>query len=427
MTAKAGVLRGRDFRTFYAGYATSLLGTSMSTLAVAFAVLDVGGDAGDLGWVMAAGIAPQVVFMLLGGVVADRLGRRRVMLAADVTRCAAQTVFAAALFLERPHIWLFVLLSAVRGTGEGFFKPALTALTVEITPPADLGDANALLGLARSAATVAGPALAGALVALAGPAVVIAVDAASYGASVLALGLLRVPATRRAVGRSLLRDLSEGWAEFRAHPWLVATTVQFGCINLLVWGPFLLLGPVLAEQRLGGAGAWGAIMAGYGAGSVAGGLLALDRRPRRPLVCATVATLGYGLPCALLAVHAAVAVITAGALVAGAASALAAAFHGTVMQQRVPAGALARVSSFQSLGSYSFGPLGLAAAGPVAAVVGSGPVLWFAAAWATLGGLVVLSLPTVRAIRRPSVPATAAGQPPPRGRRRTGARSGGGR
>ena len=411
---RAGVLRGRDFRTFYAGYVTSLLGTAMSTPAVAFAVLDGGGNATGLGWMMAAGIAPQVVFLLLGGVAADRFGRRRVMLVADATRCAAQAAFAAALFLDhgRPHIWLFVLLAAVRGTGEGFFRPALSALTVEIAPGDRLGDANALLGMARSAATVAGPALAGLLITVAGPAVVIAVDAASYGASVLALGRLRVPGSSCVVaGRSLLRDLADGWAEFRAHSWLVVTTVQFTFVNLVVWGPFLLLGPVLSDQRPGGAGAWGLTMAAYGAGSVAGGLLALGRRPGRPLVWATVATLGYGVPCALLALDAEVVVTAAGALVAGVGSALAAAFTGTVLQQQVPAGALARVSSFQTLGSYSAGPLGLAVAGPVAGLVGPGTVLGFAAVWATVGGLAVLAVPAVRAIRW-SAPALEAGPRP---------------
>ncbi|MBC3841153.1 MFS transporter [Streptacidiphilus sp. 4-A2] len=157
------------------------------------------------------------------------------------------------------------------GTGEGFFKPALTALTVEITPPGELVNANALLGVGRSVAAIAGPALAGLLVAVSSPAVVIMVDAVSYGASVLALGLLRLPATGRGGGGSLLGELSAGWAEFRGRSWLVATTVQFTVINLVVWGPFLLLGPVLADQRPGGAEAWGAILAAYGAGSVAGG------------------------------------------------------------------------------------------------------------------------------------------------------------
>src|SRR6266496_681089 len=148
----AAVLRERNFGRFYAGYVTSLFGTSMSTVALAFAVLDGGGTAADLGYVFAAGVVPQVAFMLGGGVVADRLGRRPVMLAADLVRFAVQAALAAALLTSAPPIWLFVLLEGLLGTGEAFFAPSLTALTPDIAPPARLSDANALLGVAQSAA-----------------------------------------------------------------------------------------------------------------------------------------------------------------------------------------------------------------------------------------------------------------------------------
>ena len=152
------MLRDRDFAHFFAGYATSLLGTSMSALAVSFAVLDGGGTASDLGLVLAAGIVPQVLFMLGGGVLADRLGRRPVMLGADATRCAAQAALAGAVLAGRPALWVFILLAVARGTGDAVFTPALSGLTVELAPRDDLVNANALLSAARSAAVVAGPA-----------------------------------------------------------------------------------------------------------------------------------------------------------------------------------------------------------------------------------------------------------------------------
>src|SRR5450755_2406 len=141
----AGVLRERNFRRFYTGYVTSLFGTSMSSVALAFAVLDGGGNAADLGYIFAAGVVPQVVFMLGGGVIADRIGRRPVMLAADAVRFTAAAALAAALFAGPPPIWLFIVLEALLGTGEAFFTPALGALTPDIAPPARLSDANALL------------------------------------------------------------------------------------------------------------------------------------------------------------------------------------------------------------------------------------------------------------------------------------------
>ncbi len=392
------MLRDRDFARFFAGYATSLLGTSMSALAVSFAVLDSGGTASDLGVVLAAGIVPQVLFMLGGGVLADRLGRRPVMLGADAARCAAQAALAGAVLAGRPALWVFILLAMVRGTGDAVFSPALSGLTVELAPPDDLVNANALLSAARSAAVVAGPSLAGILVALAGPGPVIALDAGSYAVSVLALASLRLPATRTRAAHSYREDLRDGWAEFRGRPWLVITTVQFTLFNLLTWGPYLLLGPVLSRDYLGGAGAWGAIMACFGGGSVLGAVAALGRNPRRPIVAATVATFGYGLPCALLALGAPAVAVAGGALVAGAGSTLGGTFASAAEQQQLPPGVLARVSAFQTVTAFAFGPLAFAAAGPVAAVVGARTVLGFGAAWSTLGAAIVLALPPVRAV-----------------------------
>jgi MFS family permease len=125
---KLGVLTGPDFRRFYIGYSTSLLGTAMSSVAIAFAVLGSGGTTTGLGVVFAANIVPMVAFMLGGGALADRLGRRPVMLAADVARCAAQAVLAAALSLGHPRLWLFVAVALVVGTGNAFFQPALSGL-----------------------------------------------------------------------------------------------------------------------------------------------------------------------------------------------------------------------------------------------------------------------------------------------------------
>lgn len=412
----------------------------MSALAVSFAVLDGGGTASDLGVVLAAGIVPQVLFMLGGGVLADRIGRRPVMLGADAARCAAQAALAGAVLAGHPALWVFILLAMARGTGDAVFTPALSGLTVELAPPDDLVNANALLSAARSAAVVAGPSLAGVLVALAGPGTVIAIDAGSYAVSVLALASLQLPAARQervqrsagravagraaigpgaagpvavqrraarvAVVRSGLEDLREGWAEFRGRAWLVITTVQFTLFNLLTWGPFLLLGPVLCRDYLGGAGAWGAVMACYGAGSVLGSLLALGRRPHRPMAAATAATFGYALPCALLALHAPVAGVAAGALAAGTGSALAGTFSAAAEQQQLPAGVLARVTAFQVVTAFAFGPLAFAAAGPVAAVLGARTVLGFGAVWSTLSCAVVLALPAVRAVTAPPPPRT---------------------
>jgi hypothetical protein len=406
-SGRLGPLAGRNFRRFYVGYTTSLLGTSMSAVAIAFAVLQSGGTATTLGVVFTANIVPMIAFMLGGGVIADRLGRRPVMLTADVARCAAQSALAVALFLGRPHVWLFVAVAFVVGTGNAFFSPALSGLAVQLAPRDQLGNANALFGMARPAAAVAGPALAGILIAVASPAAPIAVDAGSYAVSAVALALLSFPAADRTRARSPLRDLADGWAEFSSRAWLWLQTVQFTLFNLLTWGPYLVLGPVLAREYLGGARVWGAVLACYGGGAIVGGLLALGRRPRRPLLVATLATLGFPLPPLTLALHLPAVAVAAGALLAGLGSALGGAISTTVTQQRLPSGVLSRVGSFNLVGAYALGPLAFIAAGPVAAVVGARTVLGLGAAWSVLGTLAVLAAPSIRKLAWQEAP------PPP--------------
>ncbi|MFD8083822.1 MFS transporter [Kitasatospora sp. NPDC059722] len=416
---RLAMLGERDFRCFFTGYATSLLGSAMAPVAVAFAVLgggadgsggpggggpgagSAGGDGADLGWVMAARILPVVLVLLAGGVIADRLGSRRVMLASDGLRGVVQALFAVLLATGRAPLWAMVALVAVWGIGEGLFMPGLGALVPGLVRRQELvGDANTLLGMARSVATVAGPALAGVITAVWGPAVVLAADAATYGVGAFALYRLRLAGAAPAGGReSLLADLRAGWSEFGSRPWLWITTAHMGLFNLLVWAPFLILGPLTAQRELGGARAWGAVMAVYGVGAVLGGLLMLGRRPARPLAVATVATLGWALPSAALAGGAALPWVVAGALVAGVGSAVCGTLYGTTMQRWVPPEALGRVTSFGALGAFALGPVGLAAAGPLAGRLGTGTVLALGALWQLGAAVAVLAVPAVR--RRP--------------------------
>jgi hypothetical protein len=409
------VLAEPNFRRFYIGYTTSLLGTAMSTVAIAFAVLGSGGTATGLGIVFTANIVPMIAFMLGGGVIADRLGRRPVMLTADVARFLAQSALAAAVFLGHPDIWLFAGMALIVGTGNALFMPAQNGLTVELAPRDQLGNANALFGMAQPAAQVAGPALAGVLIAATSPAVAIAVDAASYAVSAIALAGLRFPASARPPARSLVRELAEGWSLFRAHTWLWLETVQFALFNLITWGPYLVLGPLLAREYLGGARAWGIALACYGGGAILGGMLALGRKPRRPLLVSTLTTLGFAFPPLTLALHLPLPAVAAATATCGLGSALGGAIATTVTQQRIPAGALSRVGSFNMVGAYAFGPIAFVAAGPAAALLGARTLLGIGAAWAAFGTLAVVSAPAVRRLTwldTPSLTSSPAESPP---------------
>jgi MFS family permease len=411
------VLRERDFRRFFIGYTTSLLGSSMASLALTFAVLRSGGGGVELGGVMAARILPLVLLLLAAGVVGDRLGSRRVMLAADSVRCLTQLGLALVLMGTAPPLWALLPLVACWGAAEALFTPSLGALVPAIARPGTLGDANSLLGMARSGTSIAGPALAGLLTATVGPSFVLGLDSASYAASIAALLLLpRTARAARTKAPSFVGELREGWAEFTSRRWLWTSTLH-GCLfNLLVWAPFLVLGPVVAQRRLGGAGAWGAVMTLYGAGAVAGGLAMLGRSPRRPVLIATAATAGWSLPSAALATGRPLAVVCAAALVAGVGSAVCGTLYDTATQRQVPPDALARVHAYDAFGAFALGPLGLAAAGPVAAAVGTSAVLAFGAAWQTAAVLTVLAIPAIRAPLPPPREPDGAGTPDP-GRR----------
>jgi MFS family permease len=175
--------------------------------------------------------------------------------------------------------------------------------------------------------------------------------------------------------------------------------VQFALFNLLTWGPYLVLGPVLARAYLGGARAWGIVLASYGIGAVIGGALVLGHRPGRPMLAATAATFGYALPPLALALRMPLPLVATGALLAGAGSAANGALSTTVMQRRVPPAMLSRVGAIEMVGAFAFGPVAFVAAGMVAGLVGPGTVLGSGAAWSVFGTLVVLAAPSVRRLR----------------------------
>ena len=297
-------------------------------------------------------------------------------------------------------MWLFIAASALRATGDAFFGPALGGLPPELVPDERLADANALLSSASSAASIAGPALAGVLIAVTGPATVIAADAGTFAVSLIALALLRVPPATPSAS-SPWRDLADGWAQFRAHTWLWVTTVQFALFNLITWAPYLLLGPILARQYLGGARSWGIIMSAYAAGSVLAGLAASGRRPGRPMVVAVIASFGYAAPCLALAVHAPLPAVAAGAAVAGAGTTVFGVYEVTIMQHTVPRQMLSRTTAFQLTGAYALGSVGFAVIGPIAGIVGAGTLLGIAAGYAVLSSTAVLCVPAIRAVRWP--------------------------
>lgn len=397
-----GVLTERNFRLFFTGYSTSLVGAAMVPVALTFAVLQEGGSTNDVGYVLAAQTVPLVALLLAGGVLADRLPRKAVMVSADLVRCGSQLLLAVLLITGSPPLWVFMVLAGVLGAGQALFNPALTGLIPQVSSPGRLQDANALRGLAGSTGQIIGPAAAGLIVAVGGAGWAIAIDAATYAVSAYCLARLRLPTGGVPSSQTFLSQLRAGWQEFRSRTWLWVIVLQFSLFHLVAYAPFMVLGAVVTRTSLGGATAWGLILTAQGVGALVGGLAVLSVRPTRPLVVATLGTVMFALPTALLAIPASTPLIAAAAAVSGAGMAVFAALWDTSLQREVPAVALSRVSAYDWLGSTALIPIGYAVAGPLAAALGVSGALWLAVAWMIASTVAVLAVPSVRHLSSPA-------------------------
>lgn len=408
MRGRLGALEERPFRLLWLGQSTSRLGDGISGIALAFAVFELGKSASELGIVMAAFTVGHVAFILAGGVWSDRLSRRRVMIACDLIRGCAQAAIAVLLITGIAELWHLVVTAVLIGAASAFFDPASTGFIPQTVSVERLQQANALMSTSSSAAWLAGPALSGALVAVFGAGVAFAVDAATFGVSVVFLAAIRVPDTHVAAERqSFFGDLAHGWREVRARTWIVAALVTFSLSNTAI-AVFFVLGPVIANEELGGAADWGIAMTIGSAGGLAGSLVALRYRPARPLIpsflvmiFASVALLSLVPP-----LHAVGIGVASGLMFLG--IQLGNALWHTMMQQHVPADVLSRVSSYDWLVSLVFMPLGYTLAGPLADTIGLDTTLIAAAILSAAANLGVLLVPSVRNLRRLDQPAPAA-------------------
>jgi MFS family permease len=400
------LLRERDFRLLFSGQAVSVLGDRIVVVALAFAVLEIGGSPSEVGLVLAAGAFPLVATVLAGGVVADRASRRTVMVAADLIRVASQGAMAALLITGAAEIWMLALLAGVTGAATGFFSPASTGLLPEVVLADHLQPANALRGSAAATGEILGPLLGGIFVAAVGAGWAMGIDAATFAVSAACLLALRLPRREETPPSGFVEDLRAGWKSFRSRRWVWAFVVYFAIGNLL-WGAWGALGPVVADRDLGGATAWGAVLAAMGLGALAGSLLAVAVRPRRPLLFVAGSDSLFALPLAALAAAPTVVLVGLAALLAGAGMALTLSVWESTLQGHIPAESLSRVSSYDWFGSLAFAPLGLALWGPIADAIGIGASLWTAAALDVVLTLALISLPDVRRLPR-TPPAVAA-------------------
>jgi predicted MFS family arabinose efflux permease len=391
---------GRNVRLAVFAHAISVLGDRMVAVALAFAALEVGGGAAGVGLVLASASVASVGTVLLGGVIADRLPRRRIMVTADLVRVGTQGAMAVLLLTGDAELWMLAALAGCSGIATGFFNPAVTGLLPSFVDAADLQRVNGLRATAVSVGEIAGPALAGVLVAAFGAGVAIGVDALTFACSAVALVALRLsPEPGRERAGSFVADLRDGWTAFSSRRWVWTFVVYFGVSNLM-WGAWAALGPVIAARSLGGAQAWGLILSVMGAGTLVGGAIATRVDPRRPLIAVALAEGAFALPLAGLAVGGPSVLIAAAAFASGAGMMIGMSVWESTLQRQIPADAISRVSSYDWFGSYAAYPIGLALWAPIAAITGVQTALWAAFGLMALAIAALLWLPDTRRLPR---------------------------
>lgn len=372
--ARRSVLRHRDFALLFAGQAVSTLGDRVVMVAMPFAVLSVpGAGLSGVGIVLGASALSLALFVLVGGVVADRLPRRLTMLSSDVVRGLAQAATATLLLTDSATVGRLAALQVLYGAAEAFFRPAALGLVPQLVDVEEVQPANALLAITSNVSMVAGPAAAGALVAWLGPGGALVVDAATFGVSALALLAMRPAPAPRAQEDGFAAQLAGGWREVRSRSWVWSTLLAFSAYHALVLPALFVLGPLVAEQIRDGAASWGVISSGFGLGAVVGSVVALRWVPSRPgLVIGGMLTVASAQAaiCASALPTLAVAALEA---VTGVCVSLCFTVWETALQQRIPTEAQSRVSSFDYLGSLTLMPLGYALVGPVAEQLGVRP------------------------------------------------------
>jgi len=394
---------GRNFALLFSARSISYFGTYLAPIAVAFAVLDLTGSASDTGIAFACWTLAQVVTLLVGGVVADRLPRRLVMVGSDLANVCVRTTMGVLLLSGHAQIWQLFVLQAVGGAATAFYSPASTGLVPEVVEPSKLQQANAWMGIARYLSFPLGAATGGAIVATIGPGTALLVDGGTYAVSALLLSGIRLPArARAAVAPNFLAELRDGWRAWTEHTWVWLLSVWIAAYFLITYAPFFVLGPYIAKHDLGGAGAWGVVVTGEGIGALAGALVGLRVRPGRPWVVVGAIFALTSVQSILLAAHASFPLIAAAAVIAGFSFSLGSIIFETGVQRAIAPEKLSRVSAYSWMCAMVFLPLGYALAGPIADAVGMSAYLVFGAVWSVVTTALVFSVPAVRNYRLPA-------------------------
>jgi MFS family permease len=400
-----------QYRLLFGSQVLSVLGDRVTSVAIPFAVLSVGGGVRDVALTSTAQFLPFVVLAIPAGVWADRWERKRILISSDTIRLITQTIAAVLLLSGNAGVPQLVVLAAIFGAADAFFAPAFSGLLPTTVSPGNLQPANALRGLSFSLANVAGPVIAGVLIGFAGgPGSALVFDAATFLVSVVLLLPLRPSLVDEVVAEdaegapaSFRSSLREGWQEVRSRSWVLGYLGGFSVYHAMVLPAIFVIGPVLMQDHYDGARSWAIVTALFGIGNILGDVLLLAWRPTYALRVGALMLVGASCQAAIIGSHLPVWGIGLLELLTGICVTGTFTLWETSLGEHIPPRSLSRVSSYDYLASTGVIPLGNVVVGALAALLGIYPALLVMTVVGVGGALVVVSIPSVRHLPRGAV------------------------
>ena len=401
-------LRNRNFAWYFSSRSVNTLGNMMANVALAFAVLDITDSASALGQVLAAHMAPMVLLLLYGGVIADRFPRVAVLQFSNLTSAFTQGAIALLVLTGHAEIWMLLVLAAAHGVVSGIGFPAMASVLPTLVPREQLQPANALVSLTRNGLTILGPTIGALLVVTIGPGWALAIDAATWLVSALLLMAIAIPPREpRAESTSTMRELREGWSFFWATSWLWIVVVAFGAMNAIHSGAWTTLGPFVADDTIGRQG-WGYVLSAEAVGLLLTTVVLLRVPLQRPLLYGMIGMFAFVPPMVLLGVHPSLPWLIGASFLAGVGVEVFGMGWNLAMQENIDDSMLSRAYSYDALGSFVAIPIGQVAYGPLAEVFGLRDLLVASGvAYAAIVALVLCSravrtLPRAAAVEAPA-------------------------
>jgi MFS family permease len=377
----------------------SNVGNGLSPIALAYGVLSLpGADGSDLSIVMGARYLPLIIFMLFGGVFADRFQRNRIVGGSDIIGSALVAVSAISLIAGFSSILLLAIMGALFGFLNALWWPAMSGVLPEILPKEKLQEGNAIIGLMSNIGVVFGTLLGGVIVTLTSPGWALLIDGATFFIAGLIVWNLKLDAKSRIESPGILDDLRVGWREFISRSWLVTMVIAFAFINMAFDSMITILGPLNFSDPETGPRNWSYNLAGLTIGMMIGGIIVLKFKFKHPLFVSMILVAISGIWDFALAFDLSLAICIAAGIFSGIAVEIFLVTWSTSMQTHIPEESFSRVNAYDSLGSYGFAPLGIIIAGPLAEAFSVNSILFATGSITLLASVVALSVKSVRTL-----------------------------